>query len=144
MSCTCNEKTVTVTVCCNDNTPSVNTGQWLPYTPAITATVGIFATVSATGSYQLIGRTVVFQMIIDMTATGSASGTMIATLPFPTAPDTAFVVPGRENNITGKMCQGYVGGFSNSLWINYYDNSSVIANGNRFFISGMYEAAPNP
>jgi hypothetical protein len=121
-------------------TCSLNLGSWQPYTPTVTSSVGSFTTLNVTASYQTIGQTVVFQMIIDILAVGSAAGTLIASLPLTTAPGTAFVMPGRETAITGKMCQAYVGGQENNLWINYYDNTSVIANGNRFFISGVYES----
>ena len=57
-----------------------------------------------------------------------------------TAANCVFVIHGRETANTGKMCQGYVAGNETDLWINYYDNITVIATGNLIFLSGVYQS----
>lgn len=129
----------TLTLSGNDG-DELDLGAWQSYTPVVTTAAGNFSSVNVTASYKQIGKTVVFQMSITMVALGAAAGTLYASLPLQTAANCVFVIPGRETNSTGKMCQGYVGGNETNLWINYYDNTSVVSTGNRIFLSGVYQS----
>lgn len=54
---------------------------WTTYTPTIAAASGSFTTVSATGRYKQIGKTVCIKIVITITDIGTASGYITATLP---------------------------------------------------------------
>lgn len=129
----------TLTFSGNDGT-ELDFGAWESYTPIVSSSGGAFTSVNVTAHYKKIGKTVVFQMSIQMVSLGSASGTLYASLPIETAANCVFVIPGRETANTGKMCQGYVGGNETDLWINYYDNTTVVATGNLIFLSGVYQS----
>ena len=112
-------------------------GAWTSFTPTVTASVGSFTTVSATGSYARIGKIIFFQMVITMTTAGTATGALQATLP--TTANSIATFAGRENALTGFQCQGSVSAASNILSIQRYDAQTVIASGAVVRISGTYE-----
>jgi hypothetical protein len=109
---------------------------WTAYTPVVTAGTGAFTTVSATGRYLSIGKTVFVQIVITETNVGTAASYVLATLP-KTAASNA-VLAGRENALTGKELQGIVIG--NPVVILNYDNSAPIGNGYVLYLSGVYES----
>jgi hypothetical protein len=54
---------------------------WTAYTPTITAGSGTFTSVSATGAFKQIGKTVYFRVSITITTNNTAAGRVEATLP---------------------------------------------------------------
>ena len=56
-------------------------GLWVPYTPTITAGAGTFTTVSAVGSYMIMGRITFINVVVTVTAVGTASGQILVSYP---------------------------------------------------------------
>ena len=117
-------------------------GSWTAWTPTITANSGTFTTVSASGRYTQIGKTVHFSLKITQTNIGSAAGFTFFTLPitalFDPANDT--VGYGREDALTGSLLQCRATSTTSAAVIKY-DNTAIVANGAVFNIKGTYEAA---
>lgn len=109
---------------------------WTSYTPAITAGSGTFTTVSATGKYKQIGKTVHVQMVITITTNGTAATYIVATLPI--AQSGTFAYYGRANSVAFKGLAGVTLGSGNIL-ISMYDGSYPGVNGETLSISGTYE-----
>lgn len=113
---------------------------WTSYTPTVTAGSGTFTTVSATGKYCKIGKTVFWRVHVTITTIGTAAGGVYVTLPVTaqTATDSAFY--GREDAITGNSLNGrFVN--STTATILQYNNSSPIVAGYQLKFGGAYEAA---
>jgi hypothetical protein len=114
---------------------------WTSYTPTITAGVGAFTTVSATGRYKAIGKTVFVQVTITITTVGSASQDVRATLPFSSSASGDYVLSGRDVNV-GPMLQGAINSSIPTLMIiNKYDNSMPGGSGSKLLLTGVYEMA---
>lgn len=62
------------------NAVSLDTA-WTSYTPTVTSGSGSFTTVSATGAYKQIGKTVIFRARVNITTNGTAAGRVEATIP---------------------------------------------------------------
>ncbi len=112
---------------------------WSTYTPTITAFSGTFTTVTASGRYKQLGKTVFISITITTTNVGTAGGTINATLPFAAVTGPISVLSGSETSLTGKACRGIILSASSTASIAYYDNSFPGANGNIIAISGVYE-----
>jgi hypothetical protein len=63
------------------NGVTLDNNAWSTYTPTVTAGSGTPTTVTATGRYKQIGKTVIVEMDITITAIGTAAGSLLATLP---------------------------------------------------------------
>lgn len=113
---------------------------WTSYTPTITAQSGTFTTVSATGRYKIIGKTVFVTITITITTAGTAAGAILATLPVNVGGSFAYMLPGRENALTGNMLQALTSTVT-QVSINTFNNGSPIATGNSVIVSGQYESA---
>lgn len=61
---------------------SVLQGAWTAYTPSLTSDTGNFGTATAAGRYIFTSKTLIFQIYINITNTGGATGDAIVTLPF--------------------------------------------------------------
>ena len=110
-------------------------GTW---TPTVTASGGgSFTTVSATGQYTRVGRLVQFTLTIVITNAGTATGAVVATLPFSAATADSAVM-GRETNATGFSLQGTILNGYATMSIQKYDNTSIIANGRTLTMTGTY------
>ena len=107
------------------------------FTPTITASSGTFTTTSATGAYTRVGRLVSFSLEITITTVGTASGAVLATLPFTPAVANC-VAMGRERNNTGFSLQGTISSGSSTMTIQKYDNTSIIGAGNILVMTGTY------
>lgn len=111
------------------------------YTPVVTATTGTFTTASAIGSYYIVGKTVYFELAVTITTVGTASGNVLATLPFTTNVSAGVqTFNGVERAITGKTLQGFVSANTNSMTIRNYDTTTVIAAGTLLVMSGSFLA----
>lgn len=111
------------------------------YSPTVTASTGTFTSVSATGRYKQIGKTVFVEIVITVTTAGTAANTLQVTLPVAEHATAAYAISGRNSNgiaITG-LTLGGAGGAG--LGILRYDNTAIIASGVTYTVSGIYEAA---
>lgn len=118
------------------NTASITAMQaaWTSYTPTVTASSGTFTTVSATGRYLAIGKTVFVKIAITITTVGTASGIVLATLPSTSA--SAY-------NFSGNSGAGFqltVNTVNAQAYFTKYDGTSVISAGATLFASGVYES----
>lgn len=116
-------------------------GPWTAYTPTITAGSGTLTTVSATGRYLNMGKLTFVQVAITITTNGTAAGSVRATLPN-TATAVGWMLTGRENGLTAKLLQGFIGpGSPTLITIVNYDNTYPGASGASIIVSGCYENA---
>lgn len=109
-------------------------GTWIP---TITASSGSFTLTSATGTYTKTGNLVTFSIEITITTVGLASGAVLASLPFTPALANC-VAMGRERNLTGYSLQGTINNGNQTMSIQKYDNTSIIAAGAILVLTGSY------
>ena len=117
------------------------TAGWTSYVPTITAGVGTFTTVSATGRYRQIGKTVNFKLQIVITTNGTAATSISATLPVAANSTNPSVVVGRCAAVSGKMVQGLINTSATTVVLLTYDNLYPGATGESVDVSGNYESA---
>jgi hypothetical protein len=84
---------------------TVSNGAWSTYTPTVTAALGSFTTVSATGRFKVIGKVVHVSQNILITINGTAAGSVRATLPFAQPGSNNSTSLYREIAVTGNMGQ---------------------------------------
>lgn len=111
---------------------------WQAYTPTVTATAGAFTTVSATGRYRRIGKTVEFQNTISITNNGTAAAIMRTTLPLQNGA-VPYVGFGREVAVSGKGVTVTLAASATTADIIFYDNTYPGATGAVINLSGQYE-----
>jgi hypothetical protein len=117
-------------------------GAWTAYTPTVSSAGGSFTTASASGSYQLIGKLCIVSLTVNITTVGeSASGAILATLPFTSAGRIQIGGYGMEVNSTGNMLKGYIPSSSTQLQITTYSNGSTIGAGYQTILTVVYETA---
>lgn len=68
------------------------------YTPTITATSGTITTYTASGRYVRNGNAVVLSLVINLSAVGTASGSLIFNLPFPVVTGERYI--GSAQNVS--------------------------------------------
>jgi hypothetical protein len=123
------------------NTASIaaHEAAWTAFTPTVTASTGTFGSLSVSGAYLAIGKTVHFQMTIQITSVGTASGDIIATLPLGTSLRFA-VVPATEFSVVGDMGFGRIAaGASTINPIRRVGNVSYIGLNHVVVLTGIYE-----
>lgn len=77
---------------------------WTAYTPTVTAVTGSFTTVSATGNYAVIGKSLLMRFKVTITLNGTAGGAVVLTTPVNIALDAgASVGSARELAVNGGM-----------------------------------------
>lgn len=120
------------------NTAALAT-DWTVYTPTVTAQTGTFTTVSATGRFKQIGKSVQFRVTVTITTNGTAADSVRVTLPSTAQAANATFGVGRESS-TGTLLQWF--NVSTTL-AQITSNTGVYAGGNgrTLDISGVYEAA---
>lgn len=74
---------------------------WTSYTPTITAQTGSIPTLSASGRYKQIGKTILLQVTVSVGAGGTAVGNIFATLPFTANSSGTWVGGSYEYSVTG-------------------------------------------
>lgn len=131
----------TLTNCTGLPTSGIAATAWTSYTPVITASTGSFTTVSATGAYQVIGKTCFVSINITITTVGSASGLIYATLPFTSAARIQIGGWGMETSSTGNMLKGYIPTSSTQLQWTTYSNGFTIGAGYTPTMNVVYEIA---
>lgn len=125
----------------NNSTRPFGDTPWVTYTPAITAAVGTFTTVSATGRFLQRGKICHVQMTITITTNGTAATAILATLPFLEASGKSWIFSGKETSVTGSMQQGIVAGGGGQISITDYAGLFSGGNGRSITINGFYEIA---
>lgn len=111
---------------------------WTAYTPTVTAGSGTFTTVSATGRWKSIGKTIFVQISITITTNGTAATNILATLPV-AAGAGIYAVVGRET--AGQTAiDGVIAAASIAVSIRKYDASYPGATGAVLNLSGCYES----
>lgn len=113
---------------------------WTAFTPTITSGSGTLTSVSATGAYKRIGKTICFRIKITITTNGTGATYVQTTLPVnPITTDTAIGY-GNESGLTGKGLAVQPTG--NALVARFSaDNSYPGADGAVLRIGGVYEVA---
>ena len=107
-------------------------GTW---TPTVTAATGSITSYTASGVYTKVGRVVTATARVEIITVGTATDSMIVTLPFTAASET-FVGSGREFVNTGRMICAYSAGATASVI--RYDNVSIFGNGNIIAFTLVY------
>jgi len=111
---------------------------WTPYTPVVTPNTGAFTTVSATGRYQRIGRTVFVQIAVTITTNGTAAGYVNVTLPLATA--AAGYMGGVDSGASGKALSGTMFAASaTNVVVRFYDSTYPGSSGAVLLLEGVYE-----
>jgi hypothetical protein len=121
------------------NTASITADEaaWTSYTPVVSAGSGTFTSVAAFGAYKTVGKTVHMQIDIRVTTNGTASSSVLASLPF-TASSKNFILCGREFT-AGLQLSGFIGFGDTNVHISRYDNAYPSFNGAILLVSGTYE-----
>ena len=134
----------TLTIDMANAAQTLSFGAWTPYTPTITAQSGTFTTTSAAGRYKTVGKTVFFMLEITITAVGTASGVVNASLPLASVASTAsgygWIVTGQRAN-DNFMMAGSIVPNSTVCGVILYTGASAIGAGNILVVSGCYESA---
>jgi len=115
---------------------------WDTYTPTVTASAGSFTSVSASGRYKKVGKTVTVTLLITITTNGTATGAVNATLPFSTHATGQYVGAGRADGVSGKALQVIAnksGVTICTIW--NYDNTYPGASGELLKVTVTYESA---
>jgi hypothetical protein len=137
------QATVTGNLSIGNTTGDVFGAGWQIYTPSVSANTGTFTTVSPTGRYRLIDKTVQFQATIRIVTNGTAAGTVVVGLPL-AATSVAFAIysiSGRAGAISGKGLSGSIQPAATTVAVVNVDNTYPGANGEVIAISGTYEVA---
>ncbi len=93
--------------CTGYTVANLSDNAWTTYTPTVTSQSGTPTTVSATGRYKIQGKTITVQIQVTVTAVGTASGYIQATLP------TASTA----NSFNGCSQEQAITGHSGTCWI---------------------------
>jgi hypothetical protein len=114
---------------------------WASYTPIITSAGGVATTVSATGRFKQIGKTVFCEIDVNIVNKGTATFNVIATLPVAAA---AHVYAGSayEYNVTGKSGAAVIlASDATHVYMNDASGGSWWVNGYKLGVTIIYEAA---
>lgn len=122
----------------------ISGSSWSTYTPTVSSFSGSFTSVSATGRYKQLGKTVHIAINVSITTNGTAATDVRATLPVNAYSGSTqlYCLAGRAANVSGKMLQGVIFNTSPTLCIiNNYDNTYPGGTGEFLVVTGIYEAA---
>jgi hypothetical protein len=114
-------------------------GPWIAFTPTVTANTGTLTTVTASGFYKRLGKTIFFRMLVTFTNAGTGAGGNDISLPV-TAVSNRQAASGAEVGATGKALACLFLDV-NTMRVRFYDATYAGATGNQFQINGTYEAA---
>lgn len=113
---------------------------WTSYTPTVTATTGTFTSVSATGFYKQLGKTIIGRAAVTVTTIGTAAGRMKVTLPVASL-NTAMAIGSGFNNVTFKQAGVEVFDAQSIGSVQYYDGTFPATSGEVVYIEFKYEAS---
>lgn len=116
---------------------------WSSYTPSVTASSGAFTSVSATGRYKKIGKTVFVQIRIEITTNGTAATSFRVTGPFPSvSAGKAQLISASEISVaSGALGRAQVQDNSSNIIVKKYDGTYLGGNGYVILVGGAYETA---
>jgi hypothetical protein len=114
---------------------------WTSYTPSVSPSSGTFTSVSPSGRYKQIGKTVLLSASINFTNIGTGTGALIVSLPPIGAAKSDTVLLVSEALTAFLMGYGLVSAGGTTMLVRRYDNAPYFANGYRTLISGAYELA---
>jgi hypothetical protein len=120
---------------------------WTNWTPTVSSASGSGATFDVQiAEYFRLGDTIYFNLVIKITATGTASGAMTISLPFAPDENTGRFQPilgtGREGDATGIQHKLYwSSGLSLAALVVYNSVAFTWTTNHRHFISGSYKIA---
>lgn len=120
--------------------PPAQQGAFTPYTPTVSAESGTFGTASATGRYQRTGKRVDFWIQVTVTAVGTATGAVLASLPVTPSAEANYQAAGRDGGVGGKVLQGSVLSTGNLRILTFDASFPTAQNGSLLILSGFYEA----
>lgn len=110
---------------------------WIPYTPTLTCGSGSPGSQTATGSYKQLGKTVQIQINATLSSVGTCASSVKVSLPFAAASNA--VLSGRETAMTGVVLNGQLSAGASTAAISTYNNTSPIAAGDSYNLSGSYQ-----
>lgn len=120
-------------------TAELDQSSWTSYTPTVGSGSGSFTTVSATGRYKQIGKTVFVMVNITITNAGTAAGYISATLPF-TAASNAYTGSAFETVTSKSGAALVIAALSTSFMVaRNSDGTTMIATGNNPIMGMLYE-----
>lgn len=114
---------------------------WTAWTPTVTAAAGTITTVGAvSGTYMRVGRTIIWQAILNITTNGTGSAAIRTTAPATAKAATLFAGSGTEHGVANKSlnCMFVT---TTSIQILFYDGTYPGANSAQMVVGGVYEAA---
>lgn len=124
----------------NNNTPFGST-PWVAATPTPTAGSGTFTSVSCARRVLTRGRIAHVDILVTITTNGTAATNVSVPLGFTAGAAGAWVLPGREIAVAGKMLQGYIGPGGTTVTITNYDATYPGSSGAILALSGFVEIA---
>lgn len=119
------------------NGVTINNNAWTAFTPTITSGTGTFTSVSATGGFQVSGKTVRFSVTITVTTVGTAGQSII--LPLPTGTTARGISYSGTDATVSKVLDVQSGSGSTTATIVLYDGTNPIVAGHSYIITGQYE-----
>jgi hypothetical protein len=111
---------------------------WTAYTPVATPVTGAFTTVTCTGRYKVVGKSVFVQISVSIVTNGTAATGFAVTLPF-TAASNYYTMAIAEVAATGFSGRGIIQTPFTSLEIKRYDNAYLGGTGYQIVAAGVYE-----
>lgn len=116
---------------------------WTTYTPTVTPSAGAFTSITPTGRYKTLGKSILVEIDILITTNGTASGFIDATLPVAAVASKWFSLFAGEWASGGLSCGARINpGYSSSkVIITKYDNTYPGGSGYRIVVTGVYESA---
>jgi hypothetical protein len=119
----------------------VDQASWTDYTPTVTAWSGTFGSVSATGRFKQIGKTVFMEADVNIINAGTATSNIMVSLPVAPAAHN-YVGTSYEWWNTGKGGTAVIlpAASTGACIVNDATHSGYITTGNRVMISIVYEA----
>ncbi len=113
---------------------------WTAYAPIVTALSGTFTSVSASGKYHTIGKTVFVSVSVTITTPGTGNYPLVTLPVAPASPSGQYLV-GRETALNGAALIGQVDrAASGKLFIQKYDANPPNVAGWVLELSGAYES----
>jgi hypothetical protein len=115
----------------------IDVATWNTYTPTASCGTGSGTWGTVTGSYKTVGKTTHISINATLTAAGTCATNVVFSLP--NTSKTAAVLAGRENQNTGTMLSASLAAGGTGMQVQSYSNAAVIASGDVYIISGVYQ-----
>lgn len=120
------------------NGVTIDSSEYTAYTPTVTSGTGALGTLTSTGRYKQIGKTVFVYARTDITNNGTGASWIDMTLPSSVLSPYSYILPGMEST-TSTTVTGICGG--NTVSVLKYDGSYPAGAGTIIIVSGFYESA---